>query len=700
LLELLLEQIGANALEARKSRTCPIQWAYRISTRSPALSDYHCTSIAAKGGGRLSAAVPLNLPENDVASIQMNQPPANDAPYFLRRLADQVPSMLAYWDKDLLCRFANRAYERWFGVDADALIGKSIRVLLGPELFALNESHIKAALAGQPQTFERLVPGADGVGRHSLAHYLPDIVDGVVRGFAVQVTDVSALKTAEAALKESELKFRTLAESSPSGVYYADMHNWRTYTNARWQEIFGLYKDKSLGDGWMLALHPADRERVLAEWKEAAAHARDLSTEFRICRADQVRLVRTDAKVVRDEDGRMTGFVGSLDDITKEREVQERLRASEHFLDRTGQIAGVGGWAADLRTEKVTWSSQTRRIHEVDAEYVPAFPGAREFYTPDAWAQLDAAVQIALREGTSWDIELPFITARKRALWVRVFGEAEYEDGVPVRLVGAFQDITEHKRHKAELQREQELRLESERHAFALSQLLKERGEMLDVLAHEVRQPLNNASAALQAAATTMSGVRNEVATGRLARAQAVIGQVQASIDNTLAVASLLARPEPIRPSDADIDTLLAVAIADMPVVERRRVVIDRVTGTRTASMDMSLMRLALRNLLSNALRYSPSDKPVVVRVTDLDEPLALAIDVEDAGPGVPASSIPHLFERGIHERANVTPPHGLGLGLYIVRRVMELHGGRVELVHNDPAGATFRVLVIQHSDA
>jgi len=629
----------------------------------------------------------------------MNEPFANDAPYFLRRLADQVPSMLAYWDKDLLCRFANRAYERWFGVDPDALIGKSIRQLLGPELFALNEPHINAALAGEPQTFERLVPGADGVGRHSLAHYLPDIVDGEVRGFVVQVTEVTALKAAQAALKESELRFRTLSESSPSGIYYADMHNRRTYTNARWQEIYGLSQEQAHGDGWMRALHPQDRERVLEAWKDAAASGQDLSIEFRICRGDEVRRLRTNAKAVRAEDGHMTGFVGTLDDITDQRLAEDRLRASEHFLDRTGQIAGVGGWEADLRTELVTWSAHTRRIHEVDDDYRPNFLESQEFYPPEAWTKLDAAIRDALRDGTSWDVELPFITARRRPLWVRIFGEVDYEDGVPVRLVGAFQDISEHKQHKAELLREQELRLESERHAAALRDLLKEREEMLDVLAHEVRQPLNNASAALQGAATTLSGVRDEVAAARLMRAQGVIGQVQASIDNTLAVASLLARPAPILPSDTDIDTLLAVAVADMPVAERRRVVIDRATSTRTASMDMSLMRLALRNLLSNALRYSPSERPVTVRVTDSDDPLALVIDVEDGGVGVPPDSVHRLFERSIHRRADLAPPHGLGLGLYIVRRVMELHGGRAELVRNNADGATFRLLVVQHAD-
>jgi two-component system, OmpR family, sensor kinase len=180
-------------------------------------------------------------------------------------------------------------------------------------------------------------------------------------------------------------------------------------------------------------------------------------------------------------------------------------------------------------------------------------------------------------------------------------------------------------------------------------------------------------------------------------RAQGVLGQVLASIDNTLAVASLLARPDPINPEDTDIDTLVAVTVGDMSSAERGRVVIQRSTGTRTASMDMSLVRLALRNLLSNALKYSAPDAPVVIRLADSDEPLALLLDVIDRGPGIAGEALQTLFQRGA-TRGLASPgsPHGMGLGLYIVRRVMELHGGRALLAANGPGGATFRLEIAQ----
>jgi signal transduction histidine kinase len=120
--------------------------------------------------------------------------------------------------------------------------------------------------------------------------------------------------------------------------------------------------------------------------------------------------------------------------------------------------------------------------------------------------------------------------------------------------------------------------------------------------------------------------------------------------------------------------------------------------------MDMSLMRLALRNVLSNALRYSPPGSAVVVHLADSDEPLALLIEVEDQGAGVSAQKLPRLFERGAHrsEKGEAAGSRreginqGLGLGLYIVRRVMELHGGSVSLVRNTQQGVTLRLTLVQ----
>ena len=109
-------------------------------------------------------------------------------------VVDNVSAMLAYWDKNLVCRFANSAYLDWFGWKKEDMVDKiKIDQLLGP-LYEMNLPYIKCALAGRHQIFERTIPLPGGGVRYSLANYYPDIVDGEVKGFYVHVADITPLK--------------------------------------------------------------------------------------------------------------------------------------------------------------------------------------------------------------------------------------------------------------------------------------------------------------------------------------------------------------------------------------------------------------------------------------------------------------------------------------------------------------------------
>lgn len=143
----------------------------------------------------------------------MNAPTEADILQHLRRLIDQAPSMQAYWGSDLICRYANQAYRSWFGLEPSQVIGRPMQEVLGLPLFTMNQAHLQGVLRGEEQHFERVVPGPQGAQRHGLVDYIPDIVDGQVVGFMVQVTDVTRLKEAEAALRESRSQLRGLTAS-------------------------------------------------------------------------------------------------------------------------------------------------------------------------------------------------------------------------------------------------------------------------------------------------------------------------------------------------------------------------------------------------------------------------------------------------------------------------------------------------------
>ena len=123
------------------------------------------------------------------------------------------------------------------------------------------------------------------------------------------------------------------------------------------------------------------------------------------------------------------------------------------MLRRTGELAHIGGWELDLASKRLEWSEQVYRIHELEPGTMPTLENALDFYAPSAQPAVRAALKAGIADGTPWDLELPFITAKGNDRWVRAQGIAILEDGKVVRLHGAFQDITEKKTIALELHR-------------------------------------------------------------------------------------------------------------------------------------------------------------------------------------------------------------------------------------------------------
>ena len=270
----------------------------------------------------------------------MNDTFGRDTAYHVRRLVDHVPSMLAYWGSDLRCRFANRAYSTWFGVDPESLPGTSIRDLLGPQLFALNEPHIRAALRGEEQLFERIVPGPGGVKRHSLAHYIPDLVDGQVVGFMVQVTEVTRLKETEAALRaEAAQRERAhdLLRRSESALREAQRlgqigsWEWEVQTDITiWSEelcrIHGVDPKRLPPGRAELARYytPESWARLNVAAERALATGEPYTLELQYLRPDgSGGWLEARGEAVRDEDGQVVKLRGTAMEITVRRQMQE-----------------------------------------------------------------------------------------------------------------------------------------------------------------------------------------------------------------------------------------------------------------------------------------------------------------------------------------------------------------------------------------
>ncbi len=155
-----------------------------------------------------------------------------------------------------------------------------------------------------------------------------------------------------------------------------------------------------------------------------------------------------------------TVFTVFLRDVTKQVQIRKALDQSSTELEETNQmlartaaLAKIGGWELDLQTTIVTFSEEAARLHEVDHPYTPPkLSQGTEFYPPNAWPKVKAAVDAAIAFGIPYDMETPFITAKGRHIWVRVQGFPVREGGKTIKLQGTFQDISERKRTEEELQ--------------------------------------------------------------------------------------------------------------------------------------------------------------------------------------------------------------------------------------------------------
>jgi len=360
----------------------------------------------------------------------------------LRAIADNMPANIAYIDKTETYRFTNAGFKTLFGVPQEAFIGRTLTEMMGEARRDELAPYIREALAGHAVHFERR-----GMGVHPdsvyMVSYVPDFnAAGGVDGYYVMSLDISARKQAETDLANSERRLRTITDNLPATIVRMDNNLVCTYANEHMRRLYGI--DPALLVGMS---HRAFRGEE--EWAHIGPHV-EAALQGEVRRFEVPALVGGRLQWVQqniipelDAEGSIVGYLSVTFDITERKLQEEELRKSELFLDRTGKMAGIGGWEVDLVTGSVVWSRETRRIHGVDADYVPDLQTAFQFYPPESRATIEAAVHAAMSDGTPWDIEVPFNRADGRRIWVRAVGSAEFASGVPVRLVGAFQDISD-----------------------------------------------------------------------------------------------------------------------------------------------------------------------------------------------------------------------------------------------------------------
>lgn len=255
---------------------------------------------------------------------------------------------LAVWDWNVVTNTVawDAGMFRIYGVapTTDGLVVyQTWRDAVMPEDVAEQEERLQATLAsrGRGQREFRIRRASDGAVRTVSAAEIVMTDEAGRPAHVIGVNlDVTERQQAELALRMSEGKFRSLAETAPIGIFQTDPTGLCTYTNPKWQELAGLGAAAAMGEGWSRAIHPDDTAAVFSAWTAAASSGQEFSHTFRFAHASgRVCWVHARAVAVRDSHGKVSGYVGSNEDITALKQLQELVESRNAALEIEAQRA-------------------------------------------------------------------------------------------------------------------------------------------------------------------------------------------------------------------------------------------------------------------------------------------------------------------------------------------------------------------------
>lgn len=613
----------------------------------------------------------------------------------LRTLADAVPALVAYVNRDRRLVYANRGFERWVGRSRGSLFGMDVRDVLGEPSFDALSAEIDRALGGEMAAFEMWLPVPSGEQRFVAATFIPDIgASGRTRGFFAVALDETERRRAEEVSRQEIDRIARLAQAAPVISFTADADGRVSYAGAAWREFFG--RDPRTPVEWINSelVHPDDRASVARAWCDASQRLESFEFEFRGCRHDgQYRWLLCRCVPVLHDTGELDQWVAVMLDIhgrkeleaERERAVQElahsliEMRRSRALLDTIINLAPVGIDFFDREHRFVQVNEAAAEINGVPAQ---AHIGRRvDEVLPNLEEQVAIFDRVIQTGEVIRDVEVtgetPAAPGVKR-WWLASYYPVPDPDGSIQGTGVIFREITEKKRHEAERER-----------LLAEARAANEaKDEFLGLISHELKTPITT----IRGNAEILARHRKRLDDDALESALRDIDEASERLTDIIDSLLLLARIE--RGVVPESEPVLICRLVNRVAEEhmrryRHRRVIVRSDGY-AGPVDGSALYLEqiLVNLLSNAEKYSGPHEPIEVEIKrTADE---VCVTVLDRGPGINEAEVERLFEPFYRGKDILVQAPGVGVGLAVCRRLMEAQGGSMWAAARPGGGSEF----------
>jgi PAS domain S-box-containing protein len=481
-----------------------------------------------------------------------------------------------------------------------------------------------------------------------------------------------AQRLTEEKLRASELRFRLMADSIPQIVWIVDDKGLASYFNKQWFAYTGIAPDAVTPEEISGEfIHPDDQALTMQAWARARESGKGFNVEHRIRSASgEYRWFLVRAESYRDPDSGQITWFGTSTDVHDRKLAEAALGAREQQLRLAVDAADVGEWDVDMVSNTMYWPPRVKAMFGISPERPVTLQDYYEGVHPDDRERTLASFADAANPKLRLQYESEYRTIGKEdgaIRWVAAKGRGLFnEAGECVRIIGTAIDITKRKLD------EQALRESEER----LRQTDRRKDEFLAMLAHELRNPL----APISAAAELLQIVRLDEE--RVRRTSQIIGRqvshMTSLVDDLLDVSRVTRGLVELENAPLDINHIVADAVEQAtPLVRARRHQLElHLTPDRgMVQGDRKRLVQVLSNLLNNAAKYTHEGGNIQVRTSVRDA--HVLIEVADNGIGMAPELTLRAFDLFAQaERSSDRSLGGLGLGLALVRSLVELHHG------------------------
>jgi PAS domain S-box-containing protein len=594
-----------------------------------------------------------------------------------RSMADNAPVMIWVSGLDKQCTFFNKPWLDFTGRAMEQELGKGWTTGVHHEdLERCMEIYNSSFDARRSFQMGYRLRRADGQYRWMLDRGRPYYREGEFAGFIGSCIDLNERKRMEERLRASEARFAEAQRLAKVGSWERDIEGDRIQWSGEMFRIFGLPKEMPPNSAAFLSyVHPRDREKIVEADREILSGNGPVDIEYRVIRPDgDMRYVRSVAEAIKDDVGGPTRVVGATQDITEEVEARDLAQESEDRLKRAERIAHVGNWSWDMHANRVTWSEELFRIFGQPEDFEPSYEAFLQWIVPQDRDRVAENVRASLVEksGRSYEFQIsrPDGELRRISCISQVLLD---EDGLPIQMFGACQDITDFRRAQEE--------------AMA-AQKLETVGTLANGIAHDFNNLLGAVVAQAELALDDLTaGLRPEEELRAIreiaVRGSEIVRQLMIYAGEEKEVLG----PVDISQAVEEMIELLRVSISKNATLDT-----DLGKGLPPVRANAGQISQIVINLVTNAseaIGTRDGGIRVTTRCVTTPEGEYLKLVVSDTGEGMSPETQARVFDPFFTTKAA-----GRGLGLAVVQGIVRVLGGSIRIDSEPGRGATFEILL------